>query len=110
MPTESVDELIEQLKDLKLRESDVLEKLSQARRQERETQKNTTQGTTYGVGDRVYIKNTVKKPIGRSVNANDRKATVLYTKTTADRNVKVFIRTDNGDKTWRLEKNLNPLL
>jgi hypothetical protein len=82
----------------------VLERLSQAMRQEREAQ-NTTQGTEYRVGDRVYIKNTVKKPVGRSVNAQDSKATVLYTQS-GGHQTKVFFRTDNGDKTWRLEKNL----
>jgi lysyl-tRNA synthetase class I len=104
MPTETVDELIEQLKNIKIQEDTVLEKLSQARRQEKETQENT-QGAKYSVGDWVFIKNTVRKPVGRSVNTNDRKATVLYT--TSDGNqTKVYIRTDNGTRTWRLEKNL----
>ena len=105
MPTETVDELIEQLKKIRLQENSVLEKLSQARKQEKETQKKHTQATKYGVGDRVYIQNTVKKPVGRRVNMHDRKATVLHTKSEGNK-TKVFIQTDNGDKTWRLEKNL----
>jgi hypothetical protein len=105
MPTETVDELIEQLKNIKIQEDTVLEKLSQARRQERKTQEKNTQGTKYSVGDRVFIKNTIRKPVGRSVNTNDRKATVLHT--TLDGNqTKVYIQTDNGTRTWRLEKNL----
>ena len=106
MPTETVDELIEQLKELKLQENSVLEKLSQARRQEKEAQERTpTRSTEYGAGDRVYIENAIKKPLRRNANKNDRKATVLHTKK-SNNTLKVFIQTDDGDKTWRLEKNL----
>ena len=105
MPTETVDELIRQLKKIKIQEDNVLEKLSQARKQEKETQKKHTQATKYDVGDRVYIQNTVKKPVGRRVNTHNRKAMVLHTKSKGNK-TKVFIPTDNGDKTWRLEKNL----
>jgi len=118
MPTETVDELIEQLKRLKVQESDVLERLSRAREREREVQDRTgtprnpigtPPNTTFATGDRVRIANSVKVPFTRSVNARDRTATVRYTKPHNDDETKVFITTDNGFKTWRLEKNLRKL-
>ena len=110
MPTESVDQLIEQLKRLKVQEKVVLEKLSRAREQEKEAQNrnNARSGTTLEPGDRVRITNTVKVPFTRSVNARDKTATVRYT-TTNNEQTKVFITTDNGFKTWRLEKNLSKI-
>jgi putative ribosome biogenesis GTPase RsgA len=101
MPDETVDELIEQLKRIKLQESSVLERLTQARRRESDVQR-----TGYVEGDRVRINNTIKAPFGRLANSRDRTATVLHTRTTNNQ-TKVFIRTDNGAKTWRLEKNLS---
>ena len=108
MPTESVDQLIEQLKTLKIQEGVVLEKLSRVREQEKEEQyrNRNPRSTTYEAGDRVRITNTVKASFARSVSAQDRTATVRYTKT-HNEEVKVFITTDNGFKTWRLEKNLS---
>jgi putative ribosome biogenesis GTPase RsgA len=107
MPTESVDELIEQLKNLKVQENAVLEKLSRAREQEKaQTRNRTPRNTTYEPGDRVRITNTVKVPFTRSVNERDRTATVRYTHPQNEQLIKVFIITDNGFKTWRLEKNL----
>jgi hypothetical protein len=109
MPTESVDQLIEQLKDLKVQESELFEKLSRARRQEREAQqKERTSSAKYAVGDRVRVTNNIKVPLGRSANTRDRTATVLYSKSVRD-DTKVFIQTDNGFKTWRLEKNLSKI-
>jgi hypothetical protein len=96
-----------------LKESTILEKLSRAREQEKEAHKVTPRSTTYEVGDRVRINNTVKAPFGRRVNAQDQTAPVLstksiYTKLNGDQ-TRVFIQTDNGFKTWRLEKNLNKI-
>jgi hypothetical protein len=110
MPTESVDQLIEQLKDLKLQESVVLEKLSRARAKEKAQDRNdrAPRSTTYEPGDRVRIINTVKVPFTRSVNARDKTATVRYTRP-HNAEIKVFITTDNGFKTWRLEKNITKI-
>ena len=109
MPTESVDELIEQLKNLKVQENEVLKKLSRAREQEKAQTRNRTQGnTTYEPADRVRITNAVKTPYTRSVNARDKTATVRYTRTHNEQ-IKVFITTDNGFRTWRLEKNLSKI-
>mgnify|MGYP000373522218 CR=1 FL=1 len=111
MPTESVDQLIEQLKDLKLQESVVLEKLSRARAKEKAQDRNdrAPRSTTYEPGDRVRIINTVKVPFTRSVNARDKTATVRYTHPQNEQLIKVFIITDNGFKTWRLEKNITKI-
>jgi hypothetical protein len=109
MPAESVDQLIEQLKDLKLQESVVLEKLSRARAKEKAQDRDKTpRDTTYEPGDRVRITNAVKVPFTRSVNAQDKTATVRYTKPHNEQ-IKVFITTDNGFKTWRLEKNITKI-
>jgi hypothetical protein len=110
MPTETVDQLIEQLKRLKVQESAVLEKLSRAREHEKETQHRTgtPRNTTFAVGDQVRIINAVKVPFTRSVNERDKTATVRYTKP-HNKEIKVFITTDNGFKTWRLEKNLRKI-
>ena len=111
MPTETVDQLIEQLKRLKVQENVVLEKLSRAREQEKEASQNrigTQRNTTFGAGDRMRIVNAVKVPSTRSANKRDRTATVRYTREHND-DIKVFITTDNGFKTWRLEKNLRKL-
>jgi hypothetical protein len=137
MPTETVDQLIEQLKSLKIQEDAILEKLSRARKHEKEaesrigtkkhekeienrigtTQKHekeaeyrtgTPRNTTFDCGDRVRITNEVRVPFTRSVNARDKTATVRYTKSRNEQ-VKVFITTDNGLKTWRLERNLRKL-
>ena len=110
MPTETVDQLIEQLKRLKVQESAVLEKLSRAREHEKETQHRTgtPRNTTFATGDRVRITNAVKVPFTRSANERDKTATVRYTKP-HNAEIKVFITTDNGFKTWRLEKNLRKI-
>jgi hypothetical protein len=107
MPTETVDQLIEQLKELKIQENAVLERLSRAREQEKKAQNRTgtPRNTTFVSGDRVRITNAVKVPFTRSVNERDKTATVRYTKP-HNAETKVFITTDNGFKTWRLEKNL----
>jgi hypothetical protein len=109
MPTETVDTLLEQLNALRIQENKVLERIHQARAQEKRT--HTTEGLggnevpTYSYGDRVRIQNAISKPFTRRANAGDRESTVQYTLTKND-STKVFIRTDNGFNTWRLEKNL----
>jgi hypothetical protein len=110
MPTETVDQLIEQLKGLKVQENAVLEKLSRAREHGREAQNRngTTRNTTFASGDRVRITNAVRVPYTRSVNERDKTATVRYTKPLHGE-TKVLITTDNGLKTWRLEKNLRKI-
>jgi hypothetical protein len=42
------------------------------------------------------------------MNARDKTATVRHTKS-HNKKVKVFITTDNGLKTWRLERNLSKI-
>ena len=108
MPTESVDELIEQLKGIRLQEGRVLEKLCQARKREKEAQE-PKQSTRYEKGDRVCVNNAIRTPPGHDTNTGNRDSTVLHTKLTSNKETKVFIRTDNGYKTWRLAKTLDRL-
>ena len=58
--------------------------------------------------DRVYIKNKVT-PQGRFRNNNDRKSTVTRTEDFND-DLKIYLKTNNGAKTWRLRKYLNGLI
>ena len=58
--------------------------------------------------DRVYIKNKVT-PQGRFRNDNDRKSTLIRTEDSND-DLKIYLKTDNGAKTWRLRKYLNKLI
>jgi hypothetical protein len=113
MPIETLDILLEQLKALRIQEDRVIEKITQARAQEKQAQSgaNTTseaRTSTYEPGDRVRIQNNITKPFTRRANTGDRDSTVQYTLTAKD-STKVFIRTDNGFNTWRLEKNLRKI-
>ena len=119
-------ELIEQLRDLKLQESQIriretqiinrLEEINDNRRANARANASSTQGNTerdiFEPGDRVRIKNKYKVsgPLTRIKEDGDRIATV--TKTHKDKNGiidKVYILTDNGFATWRLPKNLQLL-
>jgi carboxylesterase type B len=107
MPTETVDTLLEQLKALRIQESKVLDKIHQARAQEKQTHQgpNNNEAPAYEYGDRVRIQNAISKPFTRHANTGNQDSTVQYTLT--NNNItKVFIQTDNGFNTWRLEKNL----
>ena len=104
MPTETVDQLIEQLKRLKVQESVVLEKLSRAREHEKEAgyRTETPRNTTFEVGDRVRITNAITVPLTRGRNERDRTATVRYTKP-HNEETKVLspLTTDSKRGDWR---------
>jgi hypothetical protein len=106
MPTETVDGLLELLKQLKIKENHILTELYLAR--EREQEGSSDNGPWYKQGDRVRIINTVKVFFSRRTNAGDRESTVLYTQSKDGEN-KIFLITDNGFKTWRLEKNIQKI-
>jgi hypothetical protein len=112
MPIETLDILLEQLKALRIQEDRVIEKITQARAQEKRAQGASTtskaRASAYEPGDRVRIQNSITKPFTRRANTGDRDSTVQYTLTAKD-STKVFIRTDNGFNTWRLEKNLRKI-
>ena len=110
MPTETVDTLLEQLKVLRIQEDGILEKIHQARAREKQVQggDNDNTASTYIRGDRVRIQNAISKPFTRRANDGDRNSTFQYT-LMKDNAMKVFIHTDNGFNTWRLENNLHKI-
>jgi hypothetical protein len=123
--------LIEELKQLKVRETRVIEALEATfREQSISTEIDQTAATTnnntvvigtpvvspnnrnsfaygwpsFNVGDQIIITNSVKrKSLRRPINNSDRTGVV----TGLERD-KVYIRTTNGFDTWRLPKNLKP--
>jgi hypothetical protein len=123
MSQDTVDDLIKQLKQvrieadeiraqearIRLREERIIQRLERAREQEAE-RTATRQGkiqvsseprAKFNIGDRVKIINKISVPSHRNSNVNDRRATV-----TSVKEDKIYIRTDNGYDTWRLSKNI----
>ena len=114
MSNESVDELISQLEAIRIKETDILQRLVAAR--ERETRvrareaRTTHQGTrtqsdreteSFIIGGRVQITNNVRLTFGRTATINDKRAVI--TKITPTR---IYFRTVNGTNTWRSRTNL----
>jgi hypothetical protein len=115
MSDRELAELIAELKELKLRELQVLASLESIV----QTQHNTTAATSptqhntstaaspralealFQVGDRVVITNKIRRPINRPANNGDR--TAVVTKVALNR---IDIRTSNGSSTWRAPQNL----
>ena len=113
MEERTFEELIEELRELRIRETAVIAQLEQVNDRARtNTQESSTSGsnrtaaTANGLkrGDRVRIRNKVRRPAtaGPTWNeAKERLATV--TRVTTDQ---VYITTDNGTRTWRGPNNL----
>jgi hypothetical protein len=100
MPTETVDDLLEQLQQLKIQENQILTELYQARaREKREQEGSQDEGPQYKNGDQVCITNNIKTFFPRRANMGDRNATVLHMQSQDGVNKKI-IQTDNGFKTW----------
>jgi hypothetical protein len=103
--------IIEELRQLRIRELQVLSNLeatiaNNRQQQDQEPPAPANRGVFFGnpyrVGDRVYITNRLtRKPRHRVTNEGDRISTV--TKVFATR---VEITTVNGQKTWRIPSNL----
>jgi hypothetical protein len=114
MENKSVDELIQELKALQLREAEVLVLIEQAN-QRRDlvaghhgvhTKHGTTTNHGFEQGDRIRITNQVTKPAHWGVNElwqyrDAQRATVTFT--TKER---VYFVTDNGVTTWRAPRNI----
>ena len=106
--------LIKELKELRLRETELINRIEQANRQRQggrtsSSDKHVNHGrlTALRKGDRVYIKNNIRRPVFPPSNwtvYDERRATV----TRVDED-KIFIKTDNGNSTWRARKNLSVL-
>ena len=109
MTDQEIEDLIEELKDVRLQETALLVRLEDAnRRRSGRTATTLATETVNGIarGDRVRITNKVKRPANWPsertwVEAQYRAATV--TRVTPEQ---IFIYTDNGVKTWRAPNNL----
>jgi hypothetical protein len=112
MENKSIDELIKELKELQVREAEVLVLIEQANKRRDLVAGthgvHTQNGTKHGFeqGDRIRITNQVKKPAHWGVDEHwnyidAQKATVTFT--TTDR---VYFVTDNGVTTWRTPRNI----
>jgi hypothetical protein len=111
----SVDELIAELRVLKIREAEIVTALERANRTgkgarilgaaEGRRQEGHAQ-VPYGFrrGDRVRIINKVRKPATAGISWTEEKERLAtVTKIVPDQ---VHIRTDNGTNTWRAPNNL----
>jgi hypothetical protein len=108
MAKESVDELIQQLETLRVREDTLLRQIIQARARESQQGHGTNganrEAARYYIGDCLRITNPTRGLISRPVTDRDRVGTV--TKITRKR---VFLQTDNGVNTNRAPENLQRL-
>jgi len=109
-----ISQLIEELKDLRVRETAILEEIElrnslreasqrdSTPRDSADTPRNSSQA--YKPGDRVYITNRVNRPVFAPpswTGFKERRATV--TKVVGER---VHFKTDNGTATWRAARNI----
>ena len=113
MQNRSVEELIEDLQQLRIQETIIIAQLREANRArnavraEGEEDHNVNEGAAVFAltrGDRVRIKNRVRRPATTGptwTEENEPLATI--TKVTADQ---IHIVTDNGTKTWQAPNNL----
>ena len=117
--SEDLGELLEQLRDLRIRETAIIARIQTAAelqgRQTAFVEPNRTRdgdgehptsvaGVRFETGARVRIKNKIRKPAtaGRDWSEeNERLATVTGTRVD-----QVHIVTDNGTRTWRAPNNL----
>jgi hypothetical protein len=103
--SEDLDALIKELKELRLKEAAVIERIEAVTR--RGSERLVEKGA-YEAGDRIYINNNIRRPLRASPNwsaASERRATVTDVK--GDR---VHFVTDNGTKTWREQKSVRAIV
>jgi cell envelope opacity-associated protein A len=106
MESEGIDKLTTELRDLKIR---VAQLEAAATDRESECSASTAAAPVFQRGDRVKIKNKLKKPATWPVNTKwDQEAAQLAT-VTHNYKDQVHFRTDNGVKTWRAHNNLSRL-
>jgi hypothetical protein len=107
MERKQIHDLIQELKDLHLREAEIISLLDKTNAG-LTAQRGDTVDHGLEKGDRVKVKNQVKKPANWGNDTwnyqQARVATVTFT--TADR---IYFVTDNGIKTWRSPRNLERL-
>jgi hypothetical protein len=108
MENKSVDELIQELKTLQLREAEVLLLIEQANKR-RDRVAGTTTNHGFEQGDRIRITNQVTKPAHWGTDEpwhyrEAQRATVTFTTTE-----QIYFVTDNGVTTWRVPRNIKRL-
>ena len=98
MKNQSVDQLIQELKKIRIQETQVLNQLEVARARETSV---IADPNPFKEGDQIRITNRIRLTRGRTVTDGDRLAVV-----TDIQGDKVYFITKNGTKTWRLHKNV----
>ena len=115
MQNRKFDELIDELRALRIRQDDIIAELEEVNRAatrhqaaneggpiENEEQAEPANGLRRG--DRVRIKNRVRKPATAGASWSEpRERLATVTRITPEQ---IFITTDNGTKTWRAPNNL----
>jgi hypothetical protein len=99
MSDKDLSKLIAELKQLKIRELQVLASLELLVQRTEATAVIRT--SPFQVGDAVVIINKIVHPINRPVNKSDR--TAVVTKVAPSR---IDLQTSNGSTTWRAPQNL----
>lgn len=111
---DDIASLIKELEALRVREARIIDLLKAANQRNRarvDTDANANVSDflrSFEIGDRVIIRNNVRKPSGWSNDVvwdeqQARRATVTKVDAAADR---VYFTTDNGVRTWRMPANL----
>jgi hypothetical protein len=114
MQAKSINELIQELQQLRIRETAVIAEIREAiEAQDEAAQANDIEledvdppGDARGLrpGDRVRIKNKIRRPATAGPSWSEtRERSATVTRVTVDQ---VHIITDNGTKTWRARNNL----
>ncbi|KAI2494384.1 hypothetical protein MHU86_1550 [Fragilaria crotonensis] len=104
MKTDDIDQLTTELRDLRIRVAQL--EAAAIGHEPDERSASAAAATVFQRGDRVKIKNKLKKPATWPVTAKwDQEAAQLATVTHNYKN-QVHFRTDNGVKTWRAHNNL----
>jgi hypothetical protein len=118
MENKKIQELIKELKRLQLREAAIVSLIEKTNARRNETEVTHGEGVEryiataeHGVekGDRIRIKNQVKKPAhwGEDLWEYQQARIATVTFVTADR---IYFVTDNGIKTWRAPHNVERIL
>jgi hypothetical protein len=113
MEDRTFEELIEELRALRIRETVIIAQLEEANNRTRAGTRETSASRNHRIsatanglkrGDRVRIRNRVRRPATAGPTWNEeRERLATVTRVTADQ---VHITTDNGTRTWRGPNNL----
>jgi hypothetical protein len=106
MKNEPVEDLLKQLKELRVKESNVIAKIEAATRQaDQDSTETYRKVDQYNVGDKVVVGNRVTKPLRAAPDWTAFKE--CRGRVTDVKGDRVFYITDNGTKTWRNKRNLS---